>query len=377
MCTRMLVTAPNELADYLAQAGVWCSHLWPSIRFEPVADIPVATSVAELQCMPDMTAIDPLVISPPADLVPSVRSVPGAVMVMSANVLTLRQVGRRAWVEKQFADVNIDIIGIQEGRNPDASGRIAGNFAKFTAGTSTATAGCEVWISTRLRPSLDNCSVAFASSRLIIVKARTSKIHADIVSAHALPNDCDESDRADMWAFFSSTLRKYCDHNIPVYVCIDANARLGAVVSPFVGDLSPEPENSNDTLFHDALRSCSRAVRSTFFYDPLRTWVSSQCTEHRIDFVLVWSSMLGIVTDAGTSRDVDLTIHDKADHCAVFVRALLPSGDSICSSLVCRRRMHIDPAWLNDVDAVTRSTTWFLLIAIAVFPLALLLSVMF
>eukprot|EP00969_Alexandrium_andersonii_P036655 1606674-Alexandrium_andersonii.AAC.1 len=51
---------------------------------------------------------------------------------------------------------------------------------------------------------------------------------------------------------------------IPLCVLVDANARVGANPSAFVGEAQAEPENRNGRLFHQFLADHCLAALNTF-----------------------------------------------------------------------------------------------------------------
>ena len=69
-------------------------------------------------------------------------------------------------------------------------------------------------------------------------------------------------------------------------VLLDANGRIGSILSPAVGESEPQEEDAGGELLHDFLCKCELAAANTFDGTGLRTWVSTRGQEARIGYVI-------------------------------------------------------------------------------------------
>ena len=125
---------------------------------------------------------------------------------------------------------------------------------------------------------------------LLVVKYRSSFWTAIFVSAHA-PNDMATDETKDaFWKGLQAKLERWTA--IPVFLCIDANARLGSTTSSAVGHFSPEGENDNGHRFHSLLLANRLFVPSTFEnmvsqpHEEQGTWLAKNGWK-RIDYVAI------------------------------------------------------------------------------------------
>ena len=101
-----------------------------------------------------------------------------------------------------------------------------------------------------------------AEPEILVIKYRSSLWSAIFISAHA-PNDtATDAVKQAFWHRLQAKLAVWVSH--PVFLCVDANARLGTHLSGAVGSFSPEEENDNGFRFHQLLQSNRLCVPSTF-----------------------------------------------------------------------------------------------------------------
>ena len=130
---------------------------------------------------------------------------------------------------------------------------------------------------------LDDFVVEVEEPELLVVKYRSSFWTAIFVSAHA-PNDMATDETKDaFWKSLQAKLERWTA--IPVFLCIDANARLGSTTSSAVGHFSPEGENDNGHRFHSFLLANRLFVPSTFEnmvsqpHEEQGTWLAKKWLE--------------------------------------------------------------------------------------------------
>ena len=107
----------------------------------------------------------------------------------------------------------------------------------------------------------------------------------------------------------------------PLIGFVDANARVGSVVSEAIGHFGQETENLSGECFHQWLHDQSLFLPQTFEHHHQGehdTWTHSTGTTARIDYIAVDQALRqdGIRTSIAP---VDLTLH-QADHCSVQAR---------------------------------------------------------
>ncbi len=111
---------------------------------------------------------------------------------------------------------------------------------------------------------------------------------------------------------------------------LDANARLGSVVSPSVGAYEAAAETVAGASFHEFLASEQLLVPSTFAMytdgSPSWSWRSPHGPQHHIDYVAVplqWSSSVG---KAFVLEEIALGSCTFEDHRAVAVEVPVVIG---------------------------------------------------
>ena len=109
--------------------------------------------------------------------------------------------------------------------------------------------------------------------------------------------------------------RKHCKR--PVILCIDANSRLGSVLSTAVGAEEEEQECGNGELFHSLLLDMDLFLPSTFWGGG-KTWKSSRTEllgrRRRLDFVGLPLDWFHSVLRTYVSTDTVLDIGEREDH---------------------------------------------------------------
>ena len=137
---------------------------------------------------------------------------------------------------------------------------------------------------------LEDFVVEIEEPELLVVKYKSSIWTALFVSAHA-PNDLAKEEIKDaFWKGLQAKLARWVA--IPVFLCIDANARLGSTTSSAVGHFSPEEENDNGHRFHALLLENRLFLPSTVPrmvshpHEEQGTWLAKNGWK-RIDYVAI------------------------------------------------------------------------------------------
>ena len=165
---------------------------------------------------------------------------------------------------------------------------------------------------------LNDFVVEVAEPELLIVRYHSPIWKAIFVSAHA-PNDLAEDKvKNQFWQGIKKNLAKWVSE--PVFLCIDANARLGTRMSAAVGAFAAEEETDNGFRFHDLLLQNRLFVPSTFEgmvdrpSDEQGTWLAKNGWK-RIDYVALPQQLFDAVLRTWTTIfDKDVV---KEDHRAV------------------------------------------------------------
>ena len=165
---------------------------------------------------------------------------------------------------------------------------------------------------------LNDFVVEVAEPELLIVRYHSPIWKAIFVSAHA-PNDLAEDKvKNQFWQGIKKNLAKWVSE--PVFLCIDANARLGTRMSSAVGAFAAEEETDNGFRFHDLLLQNRLFVPSTFEgmvdrpSDEQGTWLAKNGWK-RIDYVALPQQLFDAVLRTWTTIfDKDVV---KEDHRAV------------------------------------------------------------
>lgn len=164
--------------------------------------------------------------------------------------------------------------------------------------------------------------------RCLILKADLRCGIVLLVSAHA-PNAAAPPDEVERWwVALATRIRAARGTLLPTFVGIDANARLGSIVSPMVGAAGAQQQDAaGDHLHAFALELDLCAPAALQGSPPHGTWRSNAGRWHRIDYVLVPPTFRDAVVEAAVAPADTLAIADRVDHAAPFVRMnIAPAG---------------------------------------------------
>ena len=255
----------------------------------------------------------------------------------AANVLTLdcgAQVfqkqgklllGRVGFLQKQFADLGLHIIGLQETRSQGQVTRHNQHWWVFQSGcTEAGTHGIELWFTRRVPYGQDGSKpllflqhhftvLAFHSRYLLLeVNAPAFQVHVLCVHSPFMTSAAMSPDQ--FWDQIESTIARVSDSHWPLIVLGGFNAKLGSVQSEAVSNHDAEPESTAGELMHRFMLGRSLCAPSTFrscHVSSSPTWQVDSKAASRIDYVLVPLEWLSPVTSSQVHLDVDLlTEHD-------------------------------------------------------------------
>jgi exonuclease III len=189
-------------------------------------------------------------------------------VIMSSKVQVL---------ELEFNSYEAEIICVQEGRARETAEKSGLYYAMFIApASSTGSYGVQVWIRKCLSPKCASWKVFSPRLAVFVGVLHSNTVPVAIVSGHS---PCEHAKPKDKFEFWELWLRcidyvttKFPSHTI--IVGIDANSRVGSVQSPCIGNVDPDVENDNGSLFRQHIQASD--LRAVNTWHPVgRTWTSS------------------------------------------------------------------------------------------------------
>eukprot|EP00959_Pyramimonas_sp_CCMP1952_P247330 5170173-Pyramimonas_sp.AAC.2 len=100
---------------------------------------------------------------------------------------------------------------------------------------------------------------------MFIVAIRKGNFSLNVVVGHAPRSVSGKDHSRKWWNDASSQFSGLLDSSIPELLLLDANARVGSVVSEAIGAVQAEPQNYPGGVFHNVLRDRQLWPPSTFF----------------------------------------------------------------------------------------------------------------
>ena len=190
------------------------------------------------------------------------------ITVCSANVFSLKQCdapdaegvieftgtsARRRDLALQFAAAGYDIVGVQEARSsPVAEGHV-GDFVYWASGAAAGQGGVELWLRRRLHARALGVFILHADHRRLIARILFPSGAFLVVVGHALTSQASTDDIAAWWATTSQLVVFHTRPRDAVISLIDANGRVGDVLSPAVGAVAPDQQDLNGVGLHEYL----------------------------------------------------------------------------------------------------------------------------
>ena len=231
--------------------------------------------------------------------------------VATANVNTLRPkydndvqsergvavAARTQILEVLFSEAGLDLVGIQEGRAKVDGSRSGVCYDMVIAGaTPMGSYGNQLWIHSHLRYKLQ-ATIVHSPTLLQVDMVINDAYEVAAFVGHA-PHEHDSADnKCAFWTLLLAVTLRSRDikPNAHVVLLIDANARVGSVVSPQLGPCASQAENNNGECFRIYLEATALSAGNTF-HDAGDTWVITFGMSHRIDY---------IVSSVDPAREVD------------------------------------------------------------------------
>eukprot|EP00438_Fugacium_kawagutii_P015143 Skav220612 [mRNA] locus=scaffold507:296315:302257:- [translate_table: standard] len=264
------------------------------------------------------------------------------IVVATSNVLSLEagtkkaqqaglmQLGKIATLQAQYDDAKVNIIGIQEGRAQGTHVRHSTSHLVYQGGaTGQGTHGCELWLSRRIPyATYDGTQFYFApnhvhiasySCRHILAVVKAQHLHIRVLVLHAPHSQATDVDVEQWWDEITKMLQR-SPITLPLIFLGDMNARIGSIPSESVSVHHAEQETETGHLFHAFLlenRLWTPSTDETCHQGLSHTWVSTDGSQHRLDFVVLPLSWRQYQIESWVGYDLDLmTAHQ--DHFAVL-----------------------------------------------------------
>ena len=277
----------------------------------------------------------------------------------TANVLTLHTskqeygqavTARQEALLREFAARGTHVIGVQESRTRTTGyQRIDGFHVLSAAATQGGVGGIQLWIAAEwhadsrcIRIRHQDLKIVHATSQRIVVRLRAPMIKLLFVVGHA-PNLKPRDVTAQWWQHTSAAIPASLQ-TWPLIAFLDANARVGSVISSSVGSHQSAVETEQGEAFHEWLLAEDLIVPQTFadhHSGPADTWWHASGSGARLDYVAISRSLMSGDVRTFVS-DVDLTLH-KCDHAPVEMHIPLMIADA--------RDAHIPPSSLSSSDS--------------------------
>ena len=198
----------------------------------------------------------------------------------------LRIPARHARFASTFEEAGIEVIGLQECRLPSQL-VVSEGFVMVTSEAWDGRGGCGLWLSTR-RAGREHITVVHSSSSVLVVAVRSKTLEAKVVVAQS---PVEGHERAEAWWEALGEMLSVLATDVPLYVCIGANGRLGSSTSKHVGSLKADQEiaDKGEIETHFVAVSLPEMLRVK------RCWVASE-----LDVATVRADHCAVVVDLET-----------------------------------------------------------------------------
>ena len=264
--------AGNEAADRLADAG---RRRW-MVPERAAAFISCASSIPPEPEVPFFTLADRIFWQKIKDEVDPLRPFrPGRqclevveLIVGAANVRTLfpaersaasragppATTGRRVDLADQLHQAGISIVGFQETRCRRQVTGLRRGFRVFAAAADQAGhGGVELWIRQDIMGDPRSFHVLVAEPCFLLVKGHTAAGVIQFCVCHGPDSTRNQAEIQAWWRRSAALIWSACQVSSPLVLLCDANARVGSVASPAVGDQAADWEDTAGAEFHAVL----------------------------------------------------------------------------------------------------------------------------
>ncbi|CAK0868140.1 unnamed protein product, partial [Prorocentrum cordatum] len=212
----------------------------------------------------------------------------------------------------QFADMGLHVVALQETQS-EGDVRNVGKYGCYSSGHTQQNRGGDIWLNVSQPISVSGTAkylsakdtlVPHQHDRLLIIKTRVAGTDMVIASAYAPHEDSQAAEKTELW---ESAKRLSAKYHVDTFMG-DLNGRLGDYESPGVGASGyPEPTNGNGKHIISFAADTDMEVINTT-KDPGNnsyTHIGSKGQRHRIDYVLLSSSIAPYVASCSTEPGPD------------------------------------------------------------------------
>ena len=180
-----------------------------------------------------------------------------------------------------------------------------------------------LWMTQRL----DGIETVIASDeRRLLIRMRVLDRWMQFAVLHGLGSGYSVVERTLWWIHTEKKMRTF-EHEDPIAVLMDANAKLGSVATACVGSHCPDSETNPGFFVHDLCTTFQVALPQTLqrpgSRECSRTWRSTAGRWLRIDFVGLPLTWLGACMRMWASGEGVFSTAEKDDHRAVAAVATL------------------------------------------------------
>ena len=212
-----------------------------------------------------------------------------------------------------FAQAGIHIICIQEGRLPHDGQSKCVNFTSYRAGANgRGSGGVQIWVANKFVKFVT--AVVVRSPWLMRVVLTISKVTIHIMCGHSPYEDAPILRRTAFWDALSAEQAQTAeDKHAFTLLGIDANAHVGSIPGPSVGECERQEENENGAALRAVTEESFLKLVNTFF-SAGSTWTGSSGWTSRIDYLGLDRRISDAVDECFVSEDVDLSTAEREDH---------------------------------------------------------------
>ena len=262
----------------------------------------------------------------------------------------------------QFRAKGVHIAFLQETRMRAGGICTAADYITISSSANRGQGGCSIWVAASLpdgHVKANHIKVIHQDHRILLARLCTARLDCLLLSAHAPHSGAPASEKEQWWERLNSLLKRHYTQSIPLLAGIDANAQVGDIESPAIGNHAADEETANGTSLRELCDSFRLALPTTLCgqdgtarqADPdAHTWVAPNGAKYRIDYILVPQPCLDAVEARGVWHAFETGGPD--DHFPVLTRLRLRARGDRANSL-CYPRLHFkrtQDVWESPCD---------------------------
>eukprot|EP00435_Cladocopium_sp_Y103_P060872 s80_g22.t1 len=290
-----------------------------------------------------------------------IEEIQGELSLATMNVLAISKApdghaGRLHFLFEQVKSFGLNIVGIQEGRNPEGLSNTHGIY-RICAGADRGQLGVELWVNLRQPIGYDaqghpiclhpRCfQVVHKDPRRLVVRCDHDVFTGWFLVAHGPHSGLPLTLRKEWWQQTEDLIQSLADDS-PWFWLIDANAAPGPADDKvvFVDHLK---SSANTSLLRDCLAACDLCLPSTSecHHGDRNTWTAPNGQDHYcIDYVAIPQTWLPNCAYSGVLENFELG-HLRDDHLPVALQLSWRTSRSIGSGRKSRSRS-TDALWTS------------------------------